>query len=592
MKPEAVGGTGDLRQIRTRGRPGFPQAGNQDTWAHMKFFSTADQSAVKALEGIGGEWLAKTCALFPEHASRLGFKKFEPLLGENTPDIHRKHGELLADTLRKVEDLPEGAFSGDDWLDRRGFLSRLRTDLVFSRDLKRWRTNPHQHADSAVDAVFDLVVRASGNLSRALPSIESRLGKIPDFLAAGAECVRLPVPLWTSLTVKSSGGSVEFLHGLEPELAAVSPHPARTKSLLRSAVTAFEDFAKAVERKKQGPPGAFAVGRERFEFLMRERLGLDLTLREAKAVGERLVARQDHLLQKAAEKIGRRPAQEVIEEAAAHWTPPGSLLEHYRRTTRDIKRQLASADLVTLPKGESLKVLPVPPFLRHQFPTAAYNPPQPFSRSMTGIFWVNDLSLDEMDPEKKLAEIRQHFGLELTAVHEAYPGHHLQFVVQFQHPSRIRRLCEHSIFYEGWTMWCEQMAVDHGLVAIPHAKLIQLHDALWRAHRIIIDCGLQEGSLTPAAAARRLEKGVGFTPARARGDVNWYTSSPTVPMSYLLGRIEVEKLHRRLVRGGGWTLKQFNDWMLSHGSLPWSWIWQASRSSIFADEPPNFTETH
>ncbi|MEI8313195.1 MAG: DUF885 domain-containing protein, partial [Verrucomicrobiota bacterium] len=441
-----------------------------------------------------------------------------------------------------------------------------------------WRTNPQQHVDAAVDAIFDLVVRASGNLSPALPSIESRLKKIPDFLAAGAECVKLPVPLWTSLAVKACAGSVEFLQGLEPELAGISPHPARTKLLLQSAVAAFEDFANAVERKKQGPAGSFAVGRERFEFLIRERLGFDLSLREAKAVGERLVARQDYLLQRAAAKVGRRPAIELIEEAAANWTPQGSLLEHYRRSTREIKLRLAGANLVTLPKGESLKVLPVPPFLRHQFPTAAYSAPQPFARLQSGIFWVNDLSLEQSDPAKKLAEIRQHFGLELTSVHEAYPGHHLQFVIQFQHPSRLRRLCEHSIFYEGWTMWCEQMAVDHGLVDFPHAKLIQLHDALWRAHRIVIDCGLQEGTLTPAAAARRLEKGVGFTSARATGDVNWYTASPTVPMSYLLGRIEVEKLHRRLVRGEGWTLQQFNDWILSHGALPWSWIRRAQTS--------------
>ena len=543
----------------------------------MKFLSAADHSAVKALHGIGEEWLAQTCGLFPEQASRWGFKKFEPLLGENTPAVHQKHEALLEATLRKVEDLPEGAFTGDDWLDRRGFLARLRTEIVFSRDLQRWRTNPQQHVDTAVDAIFDLVVRASGNLSGALPSIESRLKKIPGFLAAGAECVKLPVPLWTSLAVKACAGSVEFLEGLEPELAAISPDPARTKSLLRSAVRAFEDFARVIERKKHGPAGSFAVGRERFEFLIRERLGFDLSLREALAVGERLVARQDYLLQRAAAKTGKRAAIELIEEAAANWTPQGSLLEHYRRTTREIKHRLAGANLVTLPKGESLKVLPVPPFLRHQFPTAAYSAPQPFARSQTGIFWVNDLSLAQSDPAKKLAEIRQHFGMELTSVHEAYPGHHLQFVIQFQHPSRLRRLCEHSIFYEGWTMWCEQMAVEHGLVDIPHAKLIQLHDALWRAHRIVIDCGLQEGTLTPAAAARRLEKGVGFTSARATGDVNWYTASPTVPMSYLLGRIEVEKLHRRLVRGEGWTLQQFNDWILSHGALPWSWIRQASR---------------
>ncbi len=46
-------------------------------------------------------------------------------------------------------------------------------------------------------------------------------------------------------------------------------------------------------------------------------------------------------------------------------------------------------------------------------------------------------------------------------------------------------------------------------------------------------------------------------------------------MSYLLGRLEVEKLHAKLVLRGKWTMKQFNDWILSFGAIPWSWIWQA-----------------
>ena len=124
-------------------------------------------------------------------------------------------------------------------------------------------------------------------------------------------------------------------------------------------------------------------------------------------------------------------------------------------------------------------------------------------------------------------------------------------------------------------MWCEQLAVERGLVEGPYARLQQIHDALWRAHRIVIDCGLHGGSLSYEGACKVLVKGVGFTKARAAGDVNWYTSSPTVPMSYLLGRIEVQKLHHRFVDREGWTLKQFNDWMLSHGAIPWSWIIRA-----------------
>jgi uncharacterized protein (DUF885 family) len=74
-------------------------------------------------------------------------------------------------------------------------------------------------------------------------------------------------------------------------------------------------------------------------------------------------------------------------------------------------------------------------------------------------------------------------------------------------------------------------------------------------------------------------EGAGFTRARAGGDVNWYTSAPTVPMSYLIGRLELEKLHDKLVARGGWPLKKFNDWILSFGAMPWSWIWQSALTS-------------
>jgi uncharacterized protein (DUF885 family) len=240
-----------------------------------------------------------------------------------------------------------------------------------------------------------------------------------------------------------------------------------------------------------------------------------------------------------------------------------------------MRAAFARKGLLTLPPGEKLRVLPVPDFLKHQFPTAAYRQPGPYSRDQTGIFWVNDLGAGMRDPARKLAEMRQHFGLELTCAHEAYPGHHVQFVIQNRHPSKLRRLFAHAIFYEGWTLWCERMCVERGIVRTPEARLQQLHDALWRACRIVIDCGLQSGKLSYDGAAKLLMDRAGFTRARAAGDVNWYTSAPTVPMGYLLGRMELERLHARLTGLDGWTERRFNDYILSFGAIPWSWIWDA-----------------
>lgn len=530
---------------------------------------------IRSFRALAERYLEETHQLFPQDASDLGLHQFDDLLGDNDAQVHLTHRRLMADTLREVESLSDHAFTGDDWLDRRGFIAMLRTGLLFNTR-EHWRINPQVHCDTAVNAIFNLVVRYAEQLPKALPAIESRLAKLPAFLAQGAGCIRKPVPLWTDLAIKSCEGAQTFLAELAPQLVPLSRDADRLEQFIREAIAAFSKYARTISAKERGPAAGYSIGRENFEALIRDRTGLPYSLPEVEALGNCLVVQLTDELQKESRKFGRKKTSQVLEEAAARWQPrAGSLLEEYQRVTGEVRQRFEKAGLVSFPKGERCKVMLVPPFLRHHFPTAAYSQPGAFDPDQTGIFWVNDLSLHQRTPEKKAAEVRQHFGLEFTCAHEAYPGHHLQFCIQNQHPSKLRRLFHHAIFYEGWTLWCEKMSVDNGVIELPEARLIQLHDALWRAYRIGIDCGLHDGSLSFAGACRRLQDGVGFTAARARGDVNWYTASPTVPMSYLLGRLEVERLHAHLVGEEGWSLRKFNDWILSFGAIPWNWIWQA-----------------
>jgi uncharacterized protein (DUF885 family) len=396
----------------------------------------------------------------------------------------------------------------------------------------------------------------------------------PRFLDEGLECLRRPVPLWTKLAVRSSTHTATFLEQAADQIVPLAKSPARAKRLFAQAAEAFRAYARRLEKIATGPANGFAVGRENFEFLLRERMGTDASASELLAEGHRLVASVTDELKREAAKFGRRPAHEILERLRDEWrSSAGDLLSEYRTVTAAIKKHLAGTGLVSLPRGEKLKVVPVPDFLREQFPTAAYSAPGPFDRDQTGIFWVNDLSKHAKNETQRSAEIAQHFGLELTCAHEAYPGHHLQFIVQNRHPSRLRRMFSHAIFYEGWTLWCEKLCIDQKIYRAPHAKLIQLHDALWRAHRILVDIGLHTGGMSHSAATKHLMEHVGFTKARAAADVNWYTAAPTVPMSYLLGREKV----KALFASHQGSLRQFNDWLLSHGAVPFSWF-RSSRS--------------
>ncbi len=530
-------------------------------------FRPPPHSRAPQLHAAAEKFFRAAWELAPQDAAELGLRAYRGKLGPNDPGSHRRRIRLIEQTLPQIEALPPG--SGDDWTDRRAFLAYLRTGLFFHRDQPRWELDPQTHSGAAVNAVFHLLVRHAEDLRAVAPDILSLLADIPRFLDEGRACLRRPVPLWTKLAVRSSTHAATFLEQTAAQIVPLVRSPARAKRLFAGAADAFRTYARRLEKIPTGPVNGFAVGRANFEFLLRERMGTDAAAAELLAEGRRLVDSVSAELKREARKFGRRPAHETIEHLRDAWQPAaGDLLTEYRNVTAQIKKHLGSAGLVGLPRGEKLQVIPVPDFLREQFPTAAYSAPGPFDPDQTGIFWVNDLSKHARNETARRAEVAQHFGLELTCAHEAYPGHHLQFIVQNRHPSHLRRMFSHAIFYEGWTLWCEKLCIDKKIYRAPHARLIQLHDALWRAHRILVDIGLHTGGMSHAAATRHMMENVGFTKARAAADVNWYTAAPTVPMSYLLGREKVIALHAAH-RG---SLRSFNDGLLAHGAVPFAWF--------------------
>ncbi|MES2570391.1 MAG: DUF885 family protein, partial [Verrucomicrobiota bacterium] len=358
-------------------------------------------SPLRQFDRLTQSYLEETWALFPHEASDLGLHQFDAELGENDAATWQAHGRLLAAALMETEALPDASFSGDPWLDRRAFLSLLRTGLHWNQKLERWRNNPQVHCDNAIQSILNLVIRNSDRLAQTRPAIESRLGKIPRFLSQGAACLRKPVPLWTRLARKSCDHVEEFLTDLGEQLAPSSPAPERTRQLAREAIAAFSKYAAAAENKAPGASNGFAVGREAFEFLTREKTGLSHSLPEIRTQGNDLAARLSREVEIEARKFGRKKAGQILEEAAARWKPvAGSLLEEYRRMTGLVRDQFAHAGVVTFPKNEKCRVVAVPPFLRHHFPTAAYSQPGAFDKDQTGIFWVNDLGTALTDPAK------------------------------------------------------------------------------------------------------------------------------------------------------------------------------------------------
>ncbi|HBU59236.1 MAG TPA: DUF885 domain-containing protein, partial [Verrucomicrobiales bacterium] len=424
---------------------------------------------------------------------------------------------------------------------------------------------------SAVDDLFGVLLhemqRGEDEPARAKRNIRNILNQSQKFLLQSAKLIKYPELVWRRIMEQSVRCSSDFMEALRVFMGP------KSEAMIGKLERSVARYHAAIMKKPLAPKNSFALGEAGLQRRIRDELGLDYTLAEVEAIALNEAGRIEDLLGKETKKYdSNKSAGEIIEIARSEWKFSGELLEFYQSETQRVAKGFRSRKAVSFPKGDELDVRLVPEFMRHLYPTAAYSSPGPFEKRQRGIFWVNDLSLTKTTLADKLSEVQQHFGVSLTCAHEAYPGHHLQFVTANKHKRKWRALFAHAIFYEGWTLWCEQMMTDLKIDSSRWTKIIQLHDALWRVHRILVDLRLHTGRYTYQQGVGHLQKYVGFTKARAEADVNWYTSSPAVPMSYWLGRLENDRLYRRLVKKRGWSLKKFNDWLLSHGTLPQSWL--------------------
>jgi hypothetical protein len=521
-------------------------------------------------EGLLDEYFELFLVEHPIAAACAGLREGEGKLGH----AHLRHEQRWQDrrvkALAALEGISPRLLTNEQQLDRLALRSQL---LRECEDFARGR---HELDPGAVDTVLGIFLhelqRGDDVPARAAKNIRDLLRETPRYLREAASLIQRPERVWRKIMEQSVEGAPSLFDAVRAFLRRHLPQ--RTDAaLVRAAQQAVTNYRDSVLAKRLAPEGSFAIGTAATQRRVRDQLGLDYTLGEIETLALGEIERINHLLAQACARFGKHAKpQQIIDETRTEWDPGDDLLKVYRGETKRVADAFRAARAMTFPKGESLDVRPVPEFMRHLFPTAAYSSPGAFEKKQRGVFWVNDLSVTKKTADEKRAERQQHFGLSLTCAHEAYPGHHLQFVTANQHVRKWRRLFSHAVFYEGWTLWCEQMMVDLKIDRSPWLRVQQLHDALWRAHRILVDLRLQAGRYTYEHAVKHMQRYLGFTRARAEADVNWYTGSPTVPMSYWLGRLENERLRERLVKGRGWSLRQFNDWLLSFGTLPQGWI--------------------
>jgi uncharacterized protein (DUF885 family) len=528
------------------------------------------------------EAIAKACQAYvdllveihPEQATGLGLHQRDTDLDDRTPwGIERDLGKLEKMLASLDERFRSPRASRTALTDLALLKHMLAVEVRSTREQRPHERRPGFYAQSPMNALFWMLARDYAPAAERARNALARTEKIPAMLALAKQNLKEPPKVWTENGIEQAAAAKSFFDEQRRQLRKMLPgEEARVDDATKKAQAAYADYKRFLEKDVlPRSKGDFAAGKPLFEFLLKESYFLEEDSEALLALGKRMMAKTDEQLAELAKKIDPKAKgwPEVTARLKGNHPTAEKLLDAYRAEVARARKFLAEKDAVEFPPGDDLDVVDTPVFQRTMI-TAAYDQPPPFDKVTKGLFFVTpvDKTLPKAKQEEMLRE-SDRGDLVDTAVHEAYPGHHLQLSFARLHPSVIRKVADASIFSEGWGLYSEELMAELGYYT-DEERMLQLEWTLVRAARVVIDIGLHTKGMTFDEAVKILTDTVHLEKTLALSEVKRYTEEPTQPLSYLVGREMIFKIRERYKQreGDKYSLKAFHKELLSHGTIP------------------------
>jgi uncharacterized protein (DUF885 family) len=523
-------------------------------------------------------WLYRLMELNPVAGTQFGEHRWDDRLADYTPEALERQKEEMQKALAEFQALDTTEFGSDAQIDHTLVVQIIKAFLRQEQALRfPWR-NPGGYLDEVLGGVFVLIMKEFAPLPERLRSALGRVREAPRVLQeAQANLIPAEVPrVWADVALEQAQQGPGLLVGLLPALAAqAAPElQAELAEAGQAAAQAIQAFAEYLQNEVlPQAAGDFAVGRALFDEMLRQEHMLDLDAEALLAIGWEQLRQTQAQIEAVAQEINpTKPVREILEDAKAAHPAAEGVLQAYQDAMDSARQYVIDHDIVTIPQGESLRIIETPVYLRPLLPYAAYMPPGILEVQQDGIFLVTPVDPDA-PAEQQEQKLKGHnwAKLPVVALHEAYPGHHLQLVWANRTETIPRRMASFlsSLFVEGWAFYCEELMEELGYIATPVQRLGRLADQLWRAARIILDVSLHTKGMAVEEAVEFLVQECQLEPANAQAEVRRYTQSPTQPMSYLMGKLLIVQLvadYRRAHPDA--SLREVHDAILGCGSLP------------------------
>ena len=529
----------------------------------------------------------------PTSGTAAGLHQYDTQLEDYSAASIQKQIAALHEYEKKVEVIDPSALDASVAADREILLNNIRTTLLTLEVIRPWEKNPDNYSSGITSSIFVLMERPYAPAEVRLHAVVEREKLIPQVLQEARKNLKNPPHIFTEIALEQIDGLVSFFQNDVPGAFSSVTDPDTKAAFAKSNAAVIEALKSYGAWMKTD-----LLPRSNGEF----RLGTD-TFRKKLAYDEMVDIPLDRLLQIAYADLHKNQVEfarvakevdptktptEVLAELAAIHPAPDKLLPAFHNTFDSLIAFINAHHIITIPSTVQPTLEETPPFMRATT-FASMDPPGPFETHSKKAYF--NVTLPEKDwTQQHVAEHMASFNVGTiisTSVHEAYPGHYVQFLWMPEFPSKIRKVLGANTNIEGWAHYCEEMMLDQGYGApgpnatpdqVRESRLIrlgQLQDALLRDARFVNSIKLHTGEGEPGGKWT-MDQAVDFfvkqgyqSPSVGLVETKRGAADATY-LYYTLGKLEIMKLREDLKKkeGSAFNLETFHDNFMRQGFVP------------------------
>src|ERR1043166_2222381 len=582
---------------RTGLKPGGNEKGSQKTFAFVFVLLTLCLSAASNFaaqtddaeyDAVAEEYIKTYLAAHPLEGTALGLHEYDGKIS----DYSRLALDAELSLLRRFDDrlakFDPAKLSPRQSIDLRILQAAVKKDLFEIQDMSVFERNPMVYAEAADVNVY--VKRNFAPLEDRVRSLVAIESQIPNILIAARTNLTdvLPKP-YVEVAMQIAKGSADFLKkDLVSAVSGLKDEQLRApfSNVNRKAASALNDYAAWLQREKLPKASLdFALGEEKFQRFLAQTELVDLPPQKILEIGMAQLKAEQEAFAEAAKKIDPNKSPiEVFKQIQSEHPTPDKLIPDVAKDLDKIRKYVLSHHLVGIPSEIRAKVKETPQYLRATS-FASMDTPGPFEKRATeAYYYVTPTENDWPDKQKQeWLTAFNYYTSDITSIHEAYPGHYVQFLHLNASPAnKIEKIFGSYAFIEGWAHYCEKMMLDEGYgrpTSSPPSeddmkreakyRMAQADEALLRLCRLCVSIKLHTQKMSIDDATKFFQDNCYYEPKPARQEAMRATFDPGY-LNYSLGKLQILKLRDdyKAQQGNDFSLQKFHNELLDHGMPP------------------------